>query len=169
MSTYALTLQAQPPFASLFGPPAGASNDARKIREIYQDEFRKFASTATGSKRIADPVEEIRQVLKEGATPNWDGRGAVPIPSAAADEATALLLAFTPNLPTPEIYGEGTGSIVFEWYRRAGHRFIVTFPGNGSVEFAGLFGAGNEVFGRARATSGVPAIIQDHLRTLFAG
>ena len=168
MSTYTIDLRAQAPFVALFDAPSGASADAQKIKEIYQGVFRAFANTATGSKRFADPVDQIRDVLRDGATANWDGCGAVPIPSSASDDAISLLLAFPPQLPVPDIYGEGTGSIVFEWYRRPGHRFLVTFPGDGSLEFAGLFGAGNEVFGRARKDFGVPQIIQDHLRALFA-
>jgi hypothetical protein len=40
--------------------------------------------------------------------------------------------------------------------------------GNGSIEFAGLLGAGNGVFGEARTGNGLPKIIRDYLLDLFS-
>jgi hypothetical protein len=168
MSAYNLTLRDQPSIGNLLGASVGASADAQRIRELYEDLFEQIANSATGTKRFADPIEEIFDVYRDALRPNWDGCGAMPIPQSAAEEARALMVSLPSHFAAPEIYGEGTGSIVFEWYKQPKHRFVLTVPGNGSLEYAGTFGAGNEIFGRVRASGSVPKIIQDHLRTLFS-
>lgn len=168
MSTYALTLRDQPSIANLLGASVGVSSDALRIRELYDNLFEQIATTATGTKRFADPIEEIFDVYRDALNPNWDGCGALPIPQSAAEEARALMIALPSHFPAPEIYGEGTGSIVFEWYKKPKHRFVLTVPGNGSLEYAGTFGAGNEIVGKVRASGSVPKAVQDNLRTLFS-
>lgn len=165
MSAYTLTLRNQP---NLFEASTGASADALRIRELYEGLFEQFANSPTGTKRFADPIEEIFEVYRDAIHPNWDGYGGKAIPQSAAEEARALMVALPSHFSTPEIYGEGTGSIVFEWYKQPKHRFLLTIPGDGSLEYAGTFGAGNETFGRVRASGSVPKVIQDHLRTLFS-
>jgi hypothetical protein len=168
MSSYSLALKNQPSIGNILRASSGASADAQRIRELYEKMFEQFAESATGAKRFADPIEEIYEVYRDALRPNWDGCGAKPIPQSAAEEARALLVTLPSHFAAPEIYGEGTGSIVFEWYKQPKHRFVLIIPGNGSLEYAGTFGEGNEIFGRARASGSVPKVIQDHLRDLFS-
>jgi hypothetical protein len=84
------------------------------------------------------------------------------------NESESLLLALPTYVPVPDIFADPTGAIVFEWYRRPRHRLALSIYGNGSIEFAGLLGAGNGVFGEARTGNGLPKIIRDYLLDLFS-
>lgn len=149
------------------GTVSGASQDSNRIPELYRKLVSQFKDSATGSKRIADPTQTIFEVFARCSLQNWDGQGAAPISANAAREARLMLIALPAFLPLPEIYPEATGSIVFEWYWRPGRRLVVTLSGRGSMEYAGLIGTGNEVYGELRFGTSLPKILQDHLRDLF--
>lgn len=168
MTAFAATIRELRSFDLLAGASGGASADAARIAQIYLGIFDRFAKSATGNKRLADPLETIADLYRRCRQPNWDRDGAIAISTDAVSDAKAILLALPSHYPVPEIFAEATGSIAFEWYRRSGYRFVVTTSGNSSLEYAGLFGPGNEAYGRARLADGLPEIIQDHLRSLYA-
>jgi len=155
-------------FDVLAGASGGASADAELIARLYVGILNRFWESATGNKRLFDPLETIEDLYRRCRQPNWDGDGAVAVPFAAVSDAKAILLTLPSHYSVPEIFAEATGSIAFEWYRRPGVRFVLTMSGNGSLEYAGLFGAGNEAYGRVHLADGLPKIIQDHLRSLYA-
>jgi hypothetical protein len=163
-----MATQAQIPSFLLFGgTPSGASADAAKIASQLQKLASRFVACATGSKRIAEPKQAIFEVYSRCSRSNWNGEDAEPISRDAALRAERLLLALPSYLPVPEIYGDPTGAISFEWYRRPKHRLVLSIYGNGAIEYAGLLGVGNEVYGEARMGEGLPNLIRDHLRELF--
>lgn len=150
------------------GTETGASKYADSIPSLYRNLVARFADSATGSKRIADPTQTILETFLRCMEPNWDRQGAIAMPAEAAREARILLIALPSFLPLPDIYPEATGSMVFEWYRRPGRRLVITLSGRGTVEYAGLIGTGNEVYGELRFGNTLPKILQDHLRDLFS-
>ena len=150
------------------GPSGGASADAENIDRIYVGIFDRIAKSATGSQRFVYPLDTIEDIYRRCRLTNWDGSGAVAISNESAFDAKSIFLSLPSHYSVPEIFAEATGAIAFEWYRRPGYRFILTMFGNGSMEYAGLFGPGNEAYGRVRLADGLPKIIQDHLRTLYA-
>jgi hypothetical protein len=114
------------------------------------------------------PRIEIYEVYHRCRKKNWNGEDAEPITEDAALRADRLLPSLPSCLPVPDIYGDPTGAIVFDWYRRPRHRFALSIFGSGTIEYAGLLGPGNEVYGTARHSEGLPEIVSDHLRQLFA-
>ena len=149
------------------GTDSGVSNDAGRIPELYRKLIARFTDSATGSRRISDPTQLIFEIFARCKSKNWDRQGASAITAEAVRESRLLLVALPSYLPLPEIFPEATGSIAFEWYRRPGKRLVVTLSGRGSLEYAGLIGTGNEVYGELRFGTTLPRILQDHLRDLF--
>ena len=168
MTTLVLAGRELRAFDVLAGTSGGASEDAARIAQLYEAFVDRFVKSATGNKRLADPLEIIEDLYRRCRQPNWDGDEAIAVSADSVSDARAVLFALPSHYPVPEIFAEATGLIAFEWYRRPGFRFVVTMPGNGSLEYAGLFGSGNESYGRTRFTDGLPKIIQDHLRSLYA-
>lgn len=155
-------------FLSFGGTTSGASPDASRIPSQYVDFVRGFIfGSATGSERIGEPRQEIYDVYNRSRERNWNGQDAEAISLLTAVSAEELLLAIPSHYPTPEIFADPTGAISFEWYRRPKYRLVISIYDNGSIEFAALLGAGNEVYGTARMDDGLPVIIQDNLKLLF--
>lgn len=168
-----MTYLAQPvsilsPFGIPWGTPTGASDDADLIAEKYVGLFRRFAESATGNERLAEPFYALQQILERCQTGNWDGEGASPISPEAVGEAQAILLTLPFKYPLPDIFPEATGSIALEWYREPGYRFVATVSGRRAIEFAGLFGPGNEIYGEYRLQAGIPSQMRNHLAELFS-
>jgi hypothetical protein len=155
-----------PSFLS-FGTSSGATEDAARIASQYRDFFGRFVQSATGSERILEPRQAIYDLVIRCARDNWNGEGAERITEEAAARASELLVALPSYLPIPDIFPDPSGAISFEWYRRQRHRLVLSIYGNGALEFAGLLGVGNEVYGEVRMAGGLPEIIRAHLRQLF--
>lgn len=154
-----------PAFLSL--ATSGASDDAARIASQFREFFGRFVQSATGSERILEPRQAIIDLVARCGRDNWNGEGAERITEMAAWRAIELLVALPSYLPVPDIFPDPSGAISFEWYRRPKHRLVLSIYGNGSVEFAGLLGVGNEVYGEARMAAGLPEIIRSNLRQLF--
>lgn len=167
MSEATTLLNRTPSFLLFGGTSSGASPYAERIPSQYRAFVSRFIESATGSQRIAEPRQAIYDVYERCKEKNWNGEGADPISVTTAMRAGHLVLALPSHFPVPEIFADPTGAIAFEWYRRPKHRFVLSVYGNGSIEFAGLLGVGNEVYGAARMGDGLPEIVRDHLRQLF--
>lgn len=168
------TLLAQPmsaygTFGFACGTVPGASEDALQIAERCRDLFRAFARSATGNERLEEPLQTLEEVFERCRLPDWDGDGATPIARDAVADAQAILVSLPLRFPLPEIYAEGTGAIVLEWYRGQGRRYVATVAGNGTVEFAGLAGPGNELYGELRLNGAMPKQMRDQLSDLYLG
>ncbi len=155
-----------PSFLS-FGTSSGASDDAARIASQFREFFGRFIQSATGSERILEPRQAIYDLAARCGRDNWNGEGAEKITQQAASRATDLLVALPSYLPVPDIFPDPSGAISFEWYRRPKHRLVLSIYGNGAVEFAGLLGVGNEIYGEARMANGLPEILRFNLRQLF--
>jgi len=164
----ATAIKSSPTFLSFEGASSGTSADAARIASKFLDFVCRFTESATGNQRIAEPAQAIYDVLSKCNKENWNGEGEEPISKETARRAELLLLTLPSYLPVPDIFPDPTGAISFEWYRRPKHRFVVSIYGSGTIEFAGLLGVGNEVYGAARMGDGLPRILQAHLRDLFA-
>jgi len=157
----------RPPSFLSYGTSSGASDDAARIASQFREFFGRFVQSATGSERVLEPRQAIYDLVARCAQENWNGEGAEPITADAASRASELLVSLPSYLPVPDIFPDPSGAISFEWYRRPKHRLVLSIYGNGAVEFAGLLGVGNEVYGEARMAGGLPEIIRAHLRQLF--
>lgn len=151
-----------------FGTSSGATDDAARVASQFRDFFRRFVESATGSERVLEPRQAIYEVLARCREGNWNGEDAEPISEETALRAIDLLVALPSYLPVPDIFPDPSGAIAFEWYRRPKHRLVLSIYGNGTIEFAGLLGTGNEIYGEARLGNDLPEIIRFNLRQLFA-
>jgi hypothetical protein len=168
MSAFAPALNQTRSFFSFDGTSGGASPDADRIPALFRDIVTRFKGSATGDLRIAEPTRNIYDVYERCQRENWNGEYAIPVSRAAVREAERLLLTFPTYIPVPDIFADPTGAIVFEWYRRPKHRLAISIYGNGVLEFAGLLGVGNSVYGEARIGNALPKIIRNHLQDLFS-
>jgi hypothetical protein len=164
----AITLETPSSFWLFDGTAAGASKVSEFVPNQHFRLLLGFANgSATGAARIGGPIQTIYEVQRESSNKNWNGDGAAAITLETALQAERLLLALPPELPVPEIFADPTGGISFQWYRKRRHRLVMSIYANGIIEFAGLLGVDDEVYGAARMGSGLPRIIRDHLRQLF--
>lgn len=154
-------------FLSFDKASSGTSVDADRIASKFLDFLCRYTDSATGNKRIAEPRQAIYDVQLKCNEANWGGEEEQPISRESALRAEELLLALPSYLPVPEIFPDPTGAISFEWYRRPKHRLVLSIYPTGIVEFAGLLGVGNEVYGSARLEGGLPNILRSQLRELF--
>ena len=168
MTAFTAAIQRTPSFLAFDGTSSGASIYASIVPSQYRELVFKFLGSATGNQRIAEPSHAIYEVYHRCRINNWNEDGADPITEDAALRADRLLPTLPSYLPVPDIYADAAGAIVFEWYRRPRHRFAISIFWGGTIEYAGLLGPGNEVYGTARHSEGLPEIVSDHLRQLFA-
>lgn len=155
------------PFGLLSGTGSGASMAAEKLNALYSAILSDWTKSATGNKRFAEAFESLEQIWQKCQSPNWDGEDAEPIAREAISEARALLVSLPSSVKMPDIFPEASGSIAFEWYRAQGYRYVITVSGIRTIEFAGLFGNGNEVYGEFRIEAGFPRPVKDHLEYLY--
>jgi hypothetical protein len=167
VTTLAQPLSAPKPFGFPWGTPVGTSEDADLIADKFFAIFRGSISSATGNQRLAEPFHRLEEIFERCKMPNWDGEGASPISQVAVAQTQLLLLTLPLKFPLPEIFPETTGAIALEWFQAPGYRYVATVSGNQTVEFAGLFGAGNEIYGELRFPMGIPRQMQDHLAELY--
>jgi len=164
----ASTLRRPASFWHFDGTASGASGQAARLPNEHRNWLRGFADgSATGTDQIGGPIHSIIEVQRQCSKDNWDGAGAKAIGTGAARHAEKVLLSLPSYLPVPDIYGDPTGAITFEWYRRPNHRFVLSIYDNRRLEYAALLGVDTEAYGAARMGSELPAAIRDHLRQLF--
>ena len=168
MSALALTMNRTSPFFLFDGTESGASSLATQVPNCVKAIISHFQGSAFGNQRIDQPAQTILDIYASCNKKDWNGDGAEPISKESAEEAINLLLALPLNLPIPDIFADPTGAIAFEWYRKPSHRLALIIYGNRTVEFTGLYGIGDGVYGEARIRNGFPKIIRSHLRELFS-
>lgn len=146
----------------------GASETAKKVAgKIFSFSITDSQVSATGQNRIAGPLHDLGLVFEECRHPDWDGEGADPVPVNTLAEAQNLLLLIPWTIPIPEMAAERSGRIAFEWYRDPERVYLLSIGGRGELEFAGIFGRGNEIHGKCNFSGSLPEMIAGHLRTLF--
>lgn len=142
----------------------GVSEAAVRIQSGIQKIIAGFVSSATGQRRLGEPLGALASLYDECQEANWDDEGANPIPYAAYEEAENLLLSLPTTVPVPEFVPERSGRIAFEWYKRPDCVYLLSTAGNNELEFAAYFGRGFEIHGKCPFTDTFPSVILDHLR-----
>lgn len=165
MSAIAPTMGRGTTFWLFDGTSRGASLEAKRVPEQH---LRLVSALINGSATGAEHKQAVHEALELGKQPNWNGEGAEAVSPMTAIQAERLLLALPSYLPAPDIYADPTGAITFEWYRKPRHRFALSIYEDAKIEFAGLLGEDDEVYGSTRMGSILPPVIRDHLRQLFA-
>lgn len=145
-------------------PQPGVSEAAEKIQDVVRQVLDSFVSSATGQRRLGDPFGALESIYEECAAPNWDGEGALPVSTAALEEARNLLLSLPTTVPVPELFPERSGRIAFEWYKRPDCVYILSTGGTKELEFAALLGPGFEVHGKCPFSDALPSMVLGQLR-----
>jgi hypothetical protein len=150
------------------GTSCGSSDAAARLVNIHKEIIVAQERTATGYTRFTEPFAALDEIARTCSVANWDNDGAVPISQAAILEAKSLLVSLPSTVDIPEIYPEGTGSIVFEWNKSRNYRYVAAISGKGKIEFAGLFGIGNGQYGELRIEGGIPKAMRTHISDLYS-
>jgi hypothetical protein len=145
----------------------GVSVDAQRIYDMLGRVAQHWVGSATGQICFAEPLMALNQIYQRCQASNWDGEGADPILLETVLEAHKLFSLLPSSVPTPELLPESTGAIAFEWYRGRNRVYVISVCGRKSIEFAGLYGLGNEVHGKVNFEDCLPVAIQDHLQELY--
>lgn len=153
--------------AALRATYPGVSGDARKIRDMLGNLALHWIGSATGQMRFGEPLLALYQLYKRCQADDWDGEDGEAISLDTLMEAEKLLGSLPSSVPMPEFLPEATGAIAFEWYRGRDRVFVISVSGAKTIEFAGLFGHGNELHGKTNFEDSLPSIIQGHLREFF--
>ena len=163
MTTLALRADDRPAFSLHSWTYPGFSEEADKVARLVRNFVGTLTSSASGNKRFAEPFQSLAEIAQKCGFADWDNEGAEPITGEAVSEAQALLRSLPDSIKMPDIFPETTGSIAFEWYHAPGYRYVITLSGTRVIEFAGLFGTGNEIYGEFRIDGGFPKAVRDHL------
>lgn len=146
----------------------GVSVDANRLDIMMRAITGHFLNSALGQKMLVEPLSALREMCESCAEINWDGEGASPISRNAFKEAERLLFLLPRTIPTPEIVPEPGGAIALEWYREPSKVYVLSVNGTGSLQFAGLFGVGNEEHGRRNFSTLLPPVVLAHFKTLYS-
>jgi hypothetical protein len=168
MTLHASAVSSTSAYNIFFGTDAGTSDVASRLHRKFRGVIDDLARSATGEKRLSQPFQLLDDVATRCELPNWDHDGALPVAPQAIREAKALLLALPPSIEIPDIFPDATGAVAFEWYKSRGFRYVVTMSGNGLIEFAGLFGPGNEQYGILKFQGAIPRAMRDHFAYLYS-
>lgn len=144
------------------GVSSAASHLAKRIDEVYFDRQR----TATIQAGQLSKLEELAELFGEYQTPNWGGYGEAPLTRAAYEEARTILELLPAPLQFPDLTPEPTGSIAMEWRIEKNCIYVLSVSGSGAIEYAGIFGRGNELHGRHNFGDFLPRQIASHLSDL---
>lgn len=141
---------------ALGGLPLGVSDEAHRVAQRVSELAQGVFQSATGQRRLGDPVSELAELMEQCMSDDWDGQGASAIPSSAFREALLILCLLPSSIPVPSVLPEPTGSIAFEWYRDPDRVFIVSVSGVKTIEYAAMFAPGDESHGRTNFEQSLP-------------
>jgi hypothetical protein len=155
----------------LYGPFArfrdiAVSSDSEKVRERFRESREHFQESVTGQ-RLEPLLDELRDVFEECLEENWDGYGAPSVTLEACLDAARFIDLLSPSIPLPEIAPESSGEINLEWYKSKDHIFVVSFSGDNTVAYAGLFGSSGRIHGREHFVDSIPQVIIEQIWRLF--
>ena len=111
----------------------------------------------------ADSIDAVIQTYQECCEENWDGYDALAVSPAVLFEAIRFICALPQRLPSPEIVPEPTGDIGFEWNYGKNLIFIASVSGTKLVDYAGLFGTGEETHGTEVFDGSIPPVLIGHI------
>lgn len=137
--------------------PYGVSPDAGKLRNVLSRCNEEYAFPASRQKEL-DSIRASFKELSETVSEAMYFTDEFEIPSELTlNEASRLLATIPSSFPRPAILIEPSGAIAFEWYRSPKNIFLLSSSGRGSLEYAALFGAGNEFHGKVNFAGHFPS------------
>ena len=134
--------------------------------EVIERQARELQDISDQSVTIGGHLREIMKRLhgaaRESSVDNWDRYGAKAVDPRSLFRAIRFARMLTINVPTPDIYVDPEGEIVFEWYFGPRRVFNVTARKNGELAYAGLVGV-NKACGVVQMDDELPEVILDNV------
>lgn len=118
---------------------------------------------------LEQAFEELDSILNEFSEANWDGYEAIPIKEDAIQETKdflSLLGSKLPALSLPEITPEGDGGIELEWYSPETGEFTLSFDGQNTITYSGIFSDTSETLGTTPFNMVIPSIIETNIQRI---
>lgn len=145
--------------ASTFGASQIAGHLLQRAAQFFDDAAR----SAVGATRWNDPLAKLFHSYEESRL--LASRGEYRAPSLwAVREAVDLIESLPTWAPTPTPLMEPSGAIALEWEFGRGRFFVLAVDGTGRIEYSAILGLGDEHFGVANFSGGIPR----HAQTLLA-
>lgn len=155
------------PWGAWDSSPQGVSDVANTLRNTITQFVRDFSVSAVWHARDSAPNSQLINLYRECRLANWDQDGAMPVTTATLETAMTLLHSLPTTVAVPDFLPEPSGRIGFEWFRETGRVYVLSVGADRQLEFAGLFGPGNEIHGRCSFAGTTPNMVLDHLKELF--
>lgn len=150
----------------VFSQSSGMSKSANAVLDLSYELQTDFARDITFGDYYAKMLENLLEVKAEHSVDNWDGYDAKAINDDSYKNAWQFALSLPPNLPTPEIYVEPDGEVVFEWYEDKRKVFSISIGPKNRFSYAGLYGA-NNTYGVEYFYDDVPDVILNNIYRLY--
>ena len=147
----------------------GVSDEAKTVTdqlvEVKSDIKRE---SITLGKSFSDLQDELEHILDEASENNWDGFGskAVNINSYLDSQKFVDGYPFS-AMSLPEASIDPDGEISFEWHKSSDYCFSISFDGNGTLTYAGIFGI-NKTHGSEYFGDEIPGIIMENIKRVYS-
>jgi len=138
MSTSAIALSIEPLFPAT---DHGVSTEARRLRELLIKKPEDSSYSSAVNEPRSQAFEHLNEVFREAQEENWDGEGAAPADLLSYEYAQSFLLMLPSWVPNPDVFVDPDGEICFEWDKGRRVVFSVSIGRDGTLTYAGLFGA----------------------------
>jgi hypothetical protein len=146
------------PLAMAFGPTSDTALSA-EARTLREDRVRGLLSSpSVGAQDRASILDRIQQVASEASVNNWDGDGGAAVEQSTLRYAWRFAYSLPQGTPAPDVVVDRDGDIVFDWAAHPHSVFSVSVGRDGTMTFAGLFGAAKQ-HGREPLSESIPATI----------
>lgn len=141
----------------------GASQDAFDLRQTFGKLKEHFTKAATGQRREERLNASLEALLATIAEPVEYQEESQQASAKTIREAALFIQGLPEGIPQPDIIYEPSGAIAFEWYKDKQNVFVISTKGVDSLEYAALFGPGNEMHGRMNFAGDVPPKLSELL------
>lgn len=146
-------------------PDRGMSEEARTLGDLLSAVLDFPNSIAVGEpKRSA--VTALSEAFSRAQYDNWVGLGSAAVEPSTYEYAATFLRLLPTTAPTPEVSVDSDGEISFEWDFGPRQVFSVSIGRDGTLTYAGLFGA-SKSHGTEQLAYAVPQAIALNLERLL--
>ncbi len=146
----------------------GVSEEAAKIREMFDELFRERLESITLGEAYLEATEALEDVFQESSSENWDAYGAKMVDAITYVHASKFLAALPTTLPAPEVAAEPDGEIAFEWYIGPRWVFSVSIGREEKLTYAGMFGRNKSHGTEDYFADEIPSTIMENLNRLLS-
>lgn len=161
-------ITASHPIVSLFDTSDRAmSGAADRFRTLWSEPQNSSWSVSVNERR-AQLMHSLLEALVQANRDDWDGEGSAAADPLSFEYTQAFLLALPGSVPYPEISVDPDGEFSVEWDCGPRAVFSVSIGPDGTITYAGLFGA-RKSHGVEPFSEGIPDSVARCFRRLAGG